>query len=508
MIKDILFKSKVERTILLNSRLYQLKKIGFIKNSNISSFTKNIAFFSGVFINIIRNLVLNLFYFFSLYLVIEVINKKYNSNIFILFYIFLTIFGSLINAKAMKTSNTKYHSIVLLNMDTKSYTLSDVFSNVILSFLFQFVSFIILKSKLEIEVPVIIILTLFMVFTKLIGEVLNILYFKRFKNSFLNNTILYFGLLIFLIASPIILSVFKCYISFNILLYTNLFLMVFSIISVLYLITFKEYKYLYRRLINITKYIDDNSMELYTNNKLYSINDFKDPLDFLNGVFFKRYSSVILSPIYRNTIIISVIISVLIGISLYDLRIGTYISSYILKYFMFSFFLIYLLNKTSFIIKIMFNSCDKCLNSYSFYGDKSISLKLFNNRLKTLLLINLLPVFTFSFLISIFLVLTTNISFISLVLMFVSLNLLSMFFTVHFLSMYYILKPFDGDSKVVDLRYQIINSILVFLLFIIINLNFKFNLIFGFTSCFCLLYILIILIIVRTKKNSLLKSIH
>ena len=69
MIKDILFKSKVEMTMLLNSRLFQLKKLGFVKDSNISSFTKNIAIFSGAFINIIRNLALNLFYFFNIYLI-------------------------------------------------------------------------------------------------------------------------------------------------------------------------------------------------------------------------------------------------------------------------------------------------------------------------------------------------------------------------------------------------------------------------------------------------------
>ena len=508
MIKDILFKSKVEKTMLLNSRLFQLKKLGFVKEGSISSFTKSIAIFSGVFINIIRNLVLNLFYLFTLYLLIEVINKKFNSNIFVLFYISLTIFGSLINAKALKTSNTKYHSIILLNMNTKSYTLSDVFSNVIFSFIFQFVSFLILKQKIGIGFSLIICLTLFMIFTKLIGEVVNILYFKRFKNSFLNNTVLYFGILIFLIVSAVLLSVFKCYISLNILFYINLILMALSIISVVYLITFKEYKYLYRRLINITKYSDDNSMELSFNSKSYFIDDYKNPLDFLNNVFFKRYSSIILSPIYRNTIIIAVLLFTLIGISIYNIRVGTYISSYILKYFMFSYLFIYILNKTSLITKIMFNSCDKCLNSYSFYNEKIVSKNLFTARLKTLLFINFMPVFVFTVLIMILLFLTTNIKFIELLLIFTSFNLLSMFFTVHFLSMYYLLKPYDKDSKIVDLRYQVINSILVISLFIVINLKLNFNLVFGFTSCFCLIYILVILVIIYTKKNSSFKSIH
>ena len=508
MIKDILFKSKVEMTMLLNSRLFQLKKLGFVKDSNISSFTKNIAIFSGVFINIIRNLALNLFYFFNIYLIIKLINKEFNPNIFILVYIGLTIFGSLINSKALKTSNTKYHSIILLNMNTKSYTLSDIFSNVVLSFIFQFVSFLILKSKLEIGLSLIFNLTLFMMFTKLIGEVFSISYFKRFKNLFLNNTILYFGILIFLIVGSVILSVFKCYISLDLLVYINLILMVFSIISVIYLVTFKEYKYLYRRLINITKYSDDNSMEFSINNKLYSVDDFKSPLDFLNSVFFKRYSGIILSPIYRNTIVIGVLGSVLIILCLYNINAGIYISSYVLKYFMFSYLFIYLLNKTSFITKIMFNSCDKSLMSYSFYNDREISIKLFGKRLRTLLFVNLLPVFVFSVSISIFLLLTTNISVISLTLMFVSLNLLSMFFTVHFLSMYYLLKPYDKDSKVVDLRYQVINSIVVILLFVIVGLKVKFDLIFGFTSCFCLLYIVIVLLFVYNKKADSLKSIH
>lgn len=507
MIKDILFKSKVEKTMLLNSRLFQLRKLGFIKDNEISSFTKNIAIFSGVFINVIRNLLLNIFYFFSLYLIIEVINKKFNSNIFVLFYIFLTIFGSLINSKALRTSNTKYHLVVLLNMNTKSYTLSDIFSNVIISFIFHFIALLILKTKLGLGTYFIISLTLFMAFTKVIGEVFNILYFKRFKNSFLNNTILYFSIFGLLILVGVLLSIFRCYISLNTLVYTDLILMVFSIISSIYLIRINDYKYLYTRLINITKYTDTDDTLIPLRNDSYDINSFKDPISFINIIFFKRYSNIILSPIYRNTIIISVILGFLICFSLYDLRIGVYIVNYIIKYFMVIYVFIYLLNKTSLITKIMFNSCDKHFNSYSFYNDKSFCHKLYSKRLKSLILINLLPVFAFSSLVFIFLVLTTSMSILTLILMFISFNLLSIFFTTHFLSMYYLFKPYDKDSRVVDLRYQVINSILVLSLFFMLRLKINFNLLFVLTICFCTIYVFALLFVIYKKKNLDLKSI-
>ena len=505
MIRDILFKNKVDKTILINSRIFQLKKIGFIKKDDISSFEKNIAIISGVFINILRNLAINLFYFYNIYLIISFITKNSVSNIYTNLYIVLSVFGALINSKILKTSNTKYHSVILLNMDTKSYTLSDIFSYISLSFVFHFISLFILRNKIGFSISNILILTSFMVLIKILGEIFNLLYFKKKKNTFLNNTILYFSILIILLLSGILLSYFNYFISFKILFYANLILLFPCICSIIYLFMFKDYKYFYKRLINITNY-KDAELDISLAGRNYSICDFKNPYSFINTIFIKRHSGVILSPIYRNTIIITFVLLLLIALSIYNSVINRVVGIYIFKYFNILFLLIYLLNKSSFITKLFFNSCDKSLTTYSFYNEKDNLYGLLSERLKSFTLINMLPVLPIAILFPILLTVTGKISVLTIILLFFAIILLSIFFTIHFIGMYYLLHPYDKDSKIVDLRYQIINSVIVILLFIIIGVHVKLSFLLGLIISFSVIYISIILFLLYKKNKACLKS--
>lgn len=502
MIKDILFKNRLDRTMLINSRLFLLRKMGFIKTEEVTSFTKKIAIISGVFINILRMLSINIFYFYTLYFIIKIINKDFNSSIFINMYIFLSVFGALINSKVLKSSNTKYHSIVLLNMNCRSYVLSDIFSNLVFSFIFHLISFLLLSKILSISFGMILLLCISMTLIKGLGEIFNLLYFKRFKNTFLSNTILYFLLLVLLITGGVVLSIFKIYITKKVLIYLILSLILPSIISIVYLVNFKDYKYFYKRLININKYKDtDLDKEKY---ELFNIDDFNSPYSFINKVFIKRFSGIISSILYRNGIIITVLFITLILFSIYNPNINRVVGAFLIKYFMALYLVIFILNKTSYIVKILYNTCDKSLSYYSFYNSREVINKLFIERVKSFTIINLIPIIPISILLPILLYVTVNISVLSLILIFLVCIFLSTTFTIHFLSMYYIISPFDRDSNVVDLRYQIINSILVIGLFLLLKVRVNINIFLISAIVISILYS--IGLIIFTLNN--LKSIH
>ena len=236
MIKDLILQNKVSNRVLLNTRLYQLRKLGLFKNTNLSSFVKNIVFISALFTNLIKNIFTKLLYVITIYFIIKKINGTYNPSVFINAFIFLGLFGAIINSKILQTSKSKYHNVILLNMDCKSFTISDVFSTIIFGTIFQFVSFIITNSYLKLSFNTIILLTIFYMTIKIIGEGFSILYYKKTKKTFISNTVLYFVVLGIILVSLILTSVFKVFISNQILIYLVILSSVLSIFSIIYIL--------------------------------------------------------------------------------------------------------------------------------------------------------------------------------------------------------------------------------------------------------------------------------
>ena len=106
MIKNLVLQNKVSNRVLLNTRLYQLRKLGLLKDTNLSSFVKKIVFISAIFTNLIKDLLTKLLYLITIYFIIDKITK-YNPSIFVNSYIFLALFGAIINSKILKASKSK-----------------------------------------------------------------------------------------------------------------------------------------------------------------------------------------------------------------------------------------------------------------------------------------------------------------------------------------------------------------------------------------------------------------
>ena len=71
MIKNLILQNKVSNRVLLNTRLYQLRKLGLLKNTNLSNFVKNIVFVSTIFTNIIKRLFTKVLYIITIYVIVK-----------------------------------------------------------------------------------------------------------------------------------------------------------------------------------------------------------------------------------------------------------------------------------------------------------------------------------------------------------------------------------------------------------------------------------------------------
>lgn len=510
MIKDLLLQSEVSSTVNINTRLYQLRKLGLLRKTNINSFTKKIIFLSTLFTELIKRILSTGIYISTIYFIIKKLTGNFNSNIFINVFIFLSIFGAIINSRILKTSKSKYHSVILLNMDCKSYTLSDVFSNIFLTSTIQFFVFILLNSYLKLSLNSIILLTLFLFLIKIVGEGFNLLYYKIKKNTYLNNTVLYFIVLIILLSSPIILSWFKIYISNEILLYIILGLVLLSIISILEILKVNNYKYIYKRIMNISSYSDGTVL---TKDEIYSINSEyasyvkynKNPYKYFNNIFMRRHSRILISPIIRETVIL-LIFFITISIIMYiNKTVSNSVSEIILKYFGASLFIVHILNKTYTTTENMFSNCDKSMLTYDFYKEDYVIKNIFKQRLKSLIKINIIPVVVIGLFIPVLLIISGTKLSLELFLIPIMLIVSSIFFTTHYLSMYYLLQPYDKDSKVKDLKSQILNVLILLILIVLIKININILVLEIVSTIFSLICIGIYLYLVNRNSRKTFK---
>ena len=513
MIKDLLLQSEVSSTVNINTRLYQLRKLGLLRKTNINSFTKKILFLSTLFTELIKRILSTGIYILTIYFIIKKLTGSFNSNIFINVFIFFSIFGAIINSRILKTSKSKYHSVILLNMDCKSYTLSDVFSNIFLTSVIQFFVFILLNSYLKLSLNSIILLTLFLFLIKIVGEGFNLVYYQIKKNTYLNNTILYFVVLIFLISCPVVLSIFKIYISNRIILYTNLVLVLLSIISILEIFKVNNYKYIYKRIMNISSYSDGTVL---TKDEIYSINSEyasyvkynKNPYKYFNNIFMRRHSRILMSPIIRETVVLVLFFITMSVIMCINKTVSDSVSKIIFKYFNALLFIVHILNKTYTTTENMFSNCDKSMLTYDFYKEDYVVKNIFKERLKSLIKINIIPIVVIGLFIPLLLIISGIKLSLELILIPVMLVIVSMFFTTHYLSMYYLLQPYDKDSKVKDLKSQILNIIILLVLIVLIKININLLILEIISIVFSLIYIGICLYLVNKNSQKTFKIKH
>ncbi|MBP3800335.1 MAG: hypothetical protein ILA19_05085, partial [Bacilli bacterium] len=210
-------------------------------------------------------------------------------------------------------------------------------------------------------------------------------------------------------------------------------------------------------------------------------------------------------PIIRETIIL-LIFFITISIIMYiNKTVSNSVSEIILKYFGASLFIVHILNKTYTTTENMFSNCDKSMLTYDFYKEDYVIKNIFKQRLKSLIKINIIPVVVIGLFIPVLLIISGTKLSLELFLIPIMLIVSSIFFTTHYLSMYYLLQPYDKDSKVKDLKSQILNVLILLILIVLIKININILVLEIVSTIFSLICIGIYLYLVNRNSQKTFK---
>ena len=197
---------QIDYAYSVNSFIYVLQKLPIFndlitKDAYSSKAIKKIVGLFGLIFSSLRAIFLKFMYFFIIfYLSVEFSQDNIVKSFFHI-YFFLTILGLFINNKLLNTSKKKYFSLILFNVDADKFLKALIFwqqlTTLILNTICLFIFMNIMKSPSILYGLVLLILSFS---TRLIGEYLNIKFYKKYNYIWYSNSKLYFPVLIGLLA--------------------------------------------------------------------------------------------------------------------------------------------------------------------------------------------------------------------------------------------------------------------------------------------------------------------
>lgn len=392
-----------------------------------------------------------------------------------IFFFLSFILWPLIDNKFVVNLEKDFCMINLMRFDAKQYYLSTILFSYLKDFI---VFFVVIKflgaSLLETFIRVfalmafkIIIQSIYLLANKVIG-------FHPSTKPTIFLTILFVPVLL-AYGLPLLGIVFDINLLFMNVYFMTLLLGI-AIISLIYLITYKKYTILAKKILskddvekikNIATNATFNDVainEEKIDSKNLKNDKYKDKegIGYLNLKFIERHKKIMLSPVKKRIMTVLVLFVVTITLIIFTPKFNEVISESILTSTGVLVFILYITSIGEKTTKAFFFNCDNSLLRYSFYKDPRIILKNFKVRLKIVTLFNLMPAFTMAISLLIIMILTKG-DLLRFIPVFISIITLSIFFTVHYLFLYYITQPYTVQLKIKNPIYQIA-SIIVYLL--------------------------------------------
>lgn len=514
MIETFITSFKLKNTYRVNTIIYSIKGLPIINKILPSSLYKNK--FLKIFGNIISILweIISTFLWKGLYvwLVLGSITFAYKTNqvnTFLHIFIFSTLIGGILNTYLLNPTKDKYYSIILMKIDAKTFAITNYFYSM-LKLIIGLMPFTIIFG-LILKVPLLICITMpfFVSLIKVI--VIGLFSIPNFKkNKVVNNENLPSKRVWILLAILAVLGFGLPYLGIviNKIIYIILFLIatIFGIIALREILTFKDYKKIYKVLLtnenvyavqnaNSTKAIRDNIAKKIEYDGQITSN--KTGFAYFHELFVKRHSKILTRAIKKQSLVIVGVFLILYIIIFINPNLKQNLNNLPLTYLPYFVFVMYILNRGTTLTQAMFMNCDHSMLTYRIYRTPKIILGVFKERLKTLISLNLIPAILIGLGLMILLFLTggTNNN-LNYIIIFISIIAMSIFFSVHYLVMYYLLQPYNVNTEIKNSTYIVVQSLTYFVAYILIGKKIPtFN--FGILmSAFCILYSFISLIIV------------
>ena len=502
---------QIDYAYSVNSFIYTLQKLPIFndlltKDAYSSKMLKSIVGVFGIIISTLRVLFLKFMYFFAILFISYKIAPDNLVKSFFNIYFFLTILGLFINNKLLNTSKKKYFTLILFNVDSSKFLKASIFwmqlTNLILNSIFIFLFMYLLDSPNIIYGLVLIILSYS---TRLVGEALNIKFYKKYNYIWYSNSSLYFPILIGLLLLAF-LPYINVFIRFRYIAIITIILFILSIPSLIYLLKIKDYKLIYKQLSTVTKVMNSKNDKDYLKQAMVEVKKKdieldskkikgKKGFDLFNTIFFERHKEILLRSAKKYALIIGIIYILLIFIcytnNIYLKQISNFLNNRLAIFV----FVMYFVNRGAIITQAMFFNCDHAMLSYNFYREPKTLLGLFKKRLITVIKVNLLPAITIGIGNAIILGLN-NTSILTIMCMIIFIICLSIFFSTHYLVIYYLLQPYNKNMEMKKISYSITTLLTYIVCYQMFSLVLNINILSIFGIIFSCLYIIISLVLV------------
>lgn len=472
MFNTFLVSYRLKNTYRVNGIIYGLKQIPIIKKFLPVSLYKNTVLktFANVLSTIweIISIFLGKIIYFAIMLVLPLMFIKNNdTNAFLQLLLFLSIAGALFNTEMFSSSKDKYYAIILMKMDARELVLSQYFYTLIKHFVGFTVCFIFFLNTYHYSMVVCYILSLAIVSLKLLVAIyyLNNFKKKRIVHNENNNT------KSVIIASIIFVIIGYVAIYFNLLLSTEVLLLIYGAVAIIIVLTLVYvlkypcyHQFAYKLLNNSNIFINLDQQELIADsyrkviNLDTNINSNKIGFEYFNELFMQRHKKILWKRAKHQALFSGVIVVLIIALIQYDSTIQRDVGEALKTMLPYMVFLLYLMNTAKNITRAMFVNCDHCMLSYSFYRIPKNVLKLFQIRLRETIKINLLPTLIIA-IGYVMILLISNGSVFQAVVSFVSIISMSIFFSTHYLILYYLLQPYNAYTEVKSPIYTAITSL-------------------------------------------------
>ena len=466
---------QIDYAYSVNSFIYVLQRLPIFndlltKDAYSSKTIKTIVGLFGIVISTLRTIFLKFMYFFAIFYLSYKISPDNLIKTFFNIYLFLTILGLFINNKLLNTSKKKYFTLIVFNVDSSKFLKASLFwmqlTNLILNAICIYFFMNILNSP---NITYGLVLLLLSYSTRIVGEALNIKFYKKYNYIWYSNSKLYFPILIglLLLAS---LPLIKIYIPFSLITIITILLFILSIPSLIYLLKIKDYKLIYKQLSNVTKVMNSKNDKDYLKQAMIEVKN-KDKVidekklkgkkgyDLFNTIFFERHKEILLRSAKKYSLVLACIYIVFIYMAYsktsYRLSLNLFIY-YKLSWFV---ILMFIINRGAIITQAMFFNCDHAMLSYNFYREENTIINLFKKRLLTVVKVNLLPAVVIGVGNILVMLVSGNHNILVMFTQFIFIISLTVLFSVHYLVIYYLLQPFNKEMEVKKMSYSFVTLI-------------------------------------------------
>lgn len=512
MIRAFLLSLKIDYFCAINSFLSCFQKIKFLdkllhplyKNNGFKIF---LSILSSI-LTLLSSVLVEAIYLFIIYKMSYFLSKEDVFLTFLHIYFIFTLIGSFIHTSLLEIGSKHYTNICLLSMDAKDYLLSHLLYGNMVRFVIHILLLWLLIQNLDGNLLFCLLLPTIALFSKIVGEMINLKYYSKTRIRIPES----YGLYFLVINSLLVVSFlpyFKFFIPSNFYCYITILLFFFFTYSLFYLFSYQDYKYIVKEILN-TRVLSSNRgistkdlVQIKDKQKEISNEKLRDKkgYDRFHIIFFERHKNILLN----SSIKISVFLMILgiFGIFYFKSnqamieKVSIFFENYLGTIILF----LYFINRGGMITQAMYMNCDHAMLRYNFYRNPDVITSMYQKRVKTVTMINLMPALVIGVLLLLYGYLFTDYSILSLFSLFLSIFILSIFFSVFYLMTYYIFQPYNSEFRMTSFSYSFCHFLLSFVCLFLIRMPISIELLFLSTSLLTIFLILLSNYLIKNKSG-------